>query len=292
VLISFLKLIKYRLSAAVTFSAAAGFIICDCEFHWWRFPAMITGVYLLAGGSSALNQYQERERDRLMTRTANRPIPAGKLKAEVALIIALIMIAAGLFVLLLFSGKAPALLGLFNIVLYNLVYTPLKKQSWLALLPGALVGAVPPMIGFTAAGGEIFHSQAIFLSLFMFIWQLPHFWLLQIAYNNDYNAGGFAEFIRFPQSKTKSTAIFSSVVLIATLVMFAELFGISAGPGIFRFLRSITIALIVSFALLLNVFTTRQDINYPAAPLIKILNLYSFLVLVILMASSYCWLQP
>jgi protoheme IX farnesyltransferase len=292
VLTSFLKLIKYRLSAAVTFSAAAGFIIFSSELHWSRFAATIAGIYLLAGGSSALNQYQERERDGLMDRTANRPLPAGITRPAVALRIAIIMIITGSLTLTLLTGITPALLGLFNITLYNFVYTPLKRQSWLALLPGALVGAVPPLIGFTAAGGQVYASQALFLSLFMFMWQLPHFWLLQLTYKKDYERAGLASFISFPGEKMKKYTIIISILITSTTVMFAGRFGMEIGTGLYISLSVINIVLILSFIFLPPVSSTITKDTNRNTTLLRILNLYSFLVLGIMIIYSYGWLQP
>ena len=286
-LISFLKLIKFRLSAAVTFSAAAGYLVCATDFHWSRFAAMVAGVYLLSGGSSALNQYHESATDRLMERTALRPIPSGDISPVAAVATALALMLTGLAALAVFTNITAALLGLFNILLYNFVYTPLKRRTWLALLPGALVGAIPPLIGFTAAGGALFALPAVFLSLFLFLWQFPHFWLLQIEYRNDYILGGFSGFIRFPRQSAKRIAILLSVVLMSTLIMLAEFFGVTAGPGFSRFLSAVTIALIVSFILIMKASEGRQDYGSQSKLLLKILNIYSFIILVTVIIAAY-----
>jgi protoheme IX farnesyltransferase len=268
------------------FSAATWHILFDGMSDWWGLTATIAGVYLLAGGSSALNQFQERDRDGLMPRTAGRPIPAKQIKETSALLIALSMMAAGILTLFLFTGIVPVILGFINVILYNLIYTPLKRHSSLALLPGALVGAIPPLIGFTAAGGNILAPEALFISLFMFIWQLPHFWLLQIAYNDDYQKAGFDSFIRFPGEKSKKIAILSSIVLVSALVVSGRQFGIFYEKGIYIFLALINVALLLTSAILLQAISAGRNAGKQAAQLLKTLNIYSFIILALIIIVS------
>ena len=186
---AFLALIKYKLCLAVTLTGMAGYIIYKGNFST-DLLLVAVGIFLLAGGASALNQYQERDFDSLMKRTLHRPIPSGDVSPRLALIISLVLISTGAVVLLSIAWL-PSLLGLLNILLYNLLYTKLKRVSYLAILPGALVGAIPPLIGWTAAGGNIFSPAIIYLALLIFMWQVPHFWLLIIKYNKEYEDAGF-----------------------------------------------------------------------------------------------------
>ena len=188
---TYLQLIKFKLSVAVAFSAAAGYILFENAGSLTGLAATAAGVFFLAGGAAALNQFQERRTDALMPRTRKRPLPSHDLRSRTALFAALLMIAGGLVLLASFTGWLPALLGLMNVVLYNLIYTNLKRRTFLAVIPGGLVGAVPPLIGFTAAGGSLFAPQALFLAGFMFMWQLPHFWLLLSSYRLEYVRAGF-----------------------------------------------------------------------------------------------------
>ena len=160
----YLKLIKFRLSLAVAFSAAAGYILFEDAGSFKGLAATFGGVFFLSGGAAALNQYQERRTDALMPRTKKRPLPSHELRSGAALFTALGMIAEGTALLATFTWWLPALLGLVNVVLYNFIYTPLKRHSFLAVIPGGLVGAVPPLIGFTAAGGSLLAPQAMFLA--------------------------------------------------------------------------------------------------------------------------------
>jgi len=185
-----LSLSKYKVSVAVTFTAITGYLVCSGNFDLQIFK-LILGVFILAGGASALNQFQERGFDVRMERTKHRPIPAGKISPRQAFLISILFIITGLILLYAGFGLVPALLGLFNIVWYNLVYTNLKRITPFAVVPGSLVGAVPALIGWTAAGGYLLDPAIVFIALFLFIWQIPHFWLLMLKYGNEYQAAGF-----------------------------------------------------------------------------------------------------
>lgn len=183
-------LIKFFLSLAIAFSAAAGAVFF---LHGFSFVILVcaTGVFFLAAGAAALNQYQEREPDALMERTRHRPIPAGTITPEHALITALCFAVAGTAILWLGSGWLPALLGLLNLAWYNGIYTPLKRRSHFAVFAGAVNGAVPPLIGWVSAGGALADPKILFLAFFIYIWQIPHFWLLLMMYGEEYKKAGF-----------------------------------------------------------------------------------------------------
>ncbi|HBH50135.1 MAG TPA: hypothetical protein DDX98_15930, partial [Bacteroidales bacterium] len=193
------KLAKHRLSVLVTFSAAVGYFIAQGR-SILELGGAVLGVYLLSAGASALNQYQERKYDAQMERTNKRPIPAKEISANSALTVALVLILAG-SMLLYFNGIIPVVLGLLNIILYNVIYTPLKTRTPFSILPGAVVGAIPPMIGWTSAGLSLFHPTIIYIAVFMFLWQLPHFWLLLIKFGGEYEKAGFSSISRYFNTK-------------------------------------------------------------------------------------------
>jgi len=184
------RLVRMRLSLMVTFSALTGYLLTgtvpNLSFLW-----LFAGLFFLSAGASVLNQVQEYRFDALMVRTSTRPIPNGEISRFQASLIAILLIGGGAMVLLL-NGWIPMVLGLLNIVFYNLIYTPLKTRSWLAIFPGALVGGVPPLIGWSSAGFYLFHPNAIFLFIFVCLWQVPHFWLLMIKYGKEYERAGFS----------------------------------------------------------------------------------------------------
>ena len=220
---SFLSLIKYKVSLAVTFTAFTGYLVYTGNFDL-RLLNLIAAVFILAGGSSALNQFQERKYDELMERTMFRPIPSKKITPRYALLLSVLLILAGLIYLYFAFGTVPALLGLFNIVWYNLLYTNLKRISAFAVVPGSLVGAIPVFIGWTAAGGYLFELSIVFIAFFLFIWQIPHFWLLMIKYGDQYEKAGFPTINQSIRIDGLKKIIFSWVVATSVFSIAIPLF--------------------------------------------------------------------
>ncbi|MDR3625830.1 MAG: protoheme IX farnesyltransferase [Ignavibacteriaceae bacterium] len=184
------ELMKLRITTFVTLTTIFGFI-CYAGKITMDIIAPAIGILLLSSGSAVINHYQERFTDALMKRTHNRPIPSGKISAGNALALALILVLSGSAVLFIGSGLAALCIGLLNLFWYNGIYTPLKRKSALAIIPGSLVGALPPMVGWAAAGGSILDPQILILGFFFFIWQIPHFWLLLLIFGKDYEQAGF-----------------------------------------------------------------------------------------------------
>ena len=185
-----LELTKLRISGASTFTAAAGYV----AFLRGADTGLITtllGILLLAMGSSALNEVQEHRFDALMPRTAGRPIPRGDLSPARAAAIAVTLAVAGFLVLLVAHNLTSALLGALAMGWYNGFYTPLKRISAFAVVPGSLIGALPPAIGWTAAGGSVGDPSVLALAFVFFIWQVPHFWLLVGLHAEGYEEAGY-----------------------------------------------------------------------------------------------------
>ena len=151
----------------------------------------MSGIFLLACGASALNQVQERKEDAKMDRTKNRPLPSGKISVKIATLVALLLLFSGTFILSCGYYWISVVLGILNILWYNGFYTGLKKRTAFAVIPGALSGAIPVFMGWTAGGGNISDSKAILLAFFLFMWQIPHFWLLMMKYEGEYRNAGF-----------------------------------------------------------------------------------------------------
>lgn len=155
----------------------------------------VAGSVLLCAGCSALNQVQERGRDARMARTASRPLPAGRVAPGAALAVAAALGAAGLGLFALGGGALLAGLGLAVVALYNGLYTPLKPVTAAALLVGALAGALPPLCGWIGAGGAAWGAQASLIwavTGMVYLWQVPHFWLLAWRRRAEYHRAGFA----------------------------------------------------------------------------------------------------
>jgi protoheme IX farnesyltransferase len=187
---TFLELTKLKISGASTFTAAAGYVAFQRGVNGGLASTLI-GILLLAMGSSALNEVQEHKFDALMPRTANRPIPRGDLSPARGALIAAVLAVAGFLILLLAHNLTAALLGALALAWYNGFYTPLKRVSAFAVVPGSLIGALPPAIGWTAAGGSLADPSVLALAFAFFIWQVPHFWLLVGLHAEGYEEAGY-----------------------------------------------------------------------------------------------------
>jgi heme o synthase len=168
---------------------AGGWWAFASGISWWGLLHTILGTGLIASGTAALNQWYEREADRRMRRTSGRPIPSGRITPRRALAFAIALSLAGFADLWLGVNLLAALLGLFTLLSYLFLYTPLKRRSWLSTTIGAFPGAMPPMIGFAAAHGSI-ASEAWVLFAILFLWQFPHFYSIAWMYREDYARAG------------------------------------------------------------------------------------------------------
>ncbi|TAK11564.1 MAG: protoheme IX farnesyltransferase [Acidobacteria bacterium] len=181
-----LVLTKVRLNTLVVFTTAAGFYMgARGPIDWLQMTMVCFGTALVAGGSAAFNQIQERDVDALMDRTKNRPMPQARVTVARARTVAYGTSIAGLALLLYFSNALAAGIALATSVLYVVIYTPLKLKSSLATVVGAVPGALPPMIGWAASRGSV---ELVSWTLFviMFLWQLPHFLAIAWMYRDDY----------------------------------------------------------------------------------------------------------
>lgn len=212
---------KFKITFFVAFSTGLGYVLAAQQLSI-QMLIPILGVFLMASGASALNHFQEREYDAQMDRTKLRPIPSGKISPDGALYISIGLIALSSVILYFGTSLNALMLGWLNIVWYNAIYTPLKRKFVLAVVPGALVGAIPPMIGWAAVSTELFHPLILATALFFFIWQIPHFWLLVMLYSDDYEKGGFPTLKNLFSEQQISritfiwtlTLVFSSVVIL------------------------------------------------------------------------------
>ncbi len=186
----FLELIKFRITAFVMITTVFGYLCATKEFGIELLGAAI-GIFLLASGSAALNHLQEAVFDAQMERTKNRPIPSGKISSRSVLNIILILSIVGSILLYISSGLTAVVLGSLALLWYNAIYTPLKRKTSFAIIPGSVIGAIPPVVGWVTGGGHLFDPQALLIAFFFFIWQIPHFWLLLLAFGKDYEDAGY-----------------------------------------------------------------------------------------------------
>lgn len=187
------QLTKFGIVIFVLLAGLAGYAtgyFIETPFSWTHLLTFVGGLYFLSSGSLALNQYQEIALDQKMPRTKNRPLVTGVLKPAAALIISITLIILGIVMLFDLTAMA-GWLGIISVVLYNGLYTYLWKPRWIfGAVPGAIPGALPITIGYAASNPEIFNLDSLYLFLIMFLWQMPHFWLLAIKYKDDYQMGG------------------------------------------------------------------------------------------------------
>lgn len=217
-------LTKLPISAMSSLTAVMGYVAFARRLEWGLLTAVL-GTVLFAMGASALNEWQERDFDALMERTRRRPLPAGTVAPPAAFALALFLGAAGFGVLLSAHGWTAALLGLLAMVWYNGVYTPLKRVTAFAAFPGSLIGALPPAIGWTAAGGNLADPAILALCFVFFIWQVPHFWLLLSIHGEDYGRAGFPTLTSRFTPPQLARLTFTWMAATAASCAFVPLFG-------------------------------------------------------------------
>ncbi len=184
-----LELNKVKIIILVTLSTLLGYVMAYGGFSVDAIMPVL-GIFILAGGSAMLNQYQEIEIDRQMERTKNRPLPSGKISPKTVLFILITEIITGSALLYYGSGFLAMQLGLLAVIWYNGIYTNLKKKTPFAVIPGAFIGAIPPAVGWVAGGGAINDPAIIIVGFFFFMWQIPHFWLLALMHGKEYVKAG------------------------------------------------------------------------------------------------------
>lgn len=190
------------------------------------------GVYLLAMGGATLNSWQEREPDGHMQRTRRRPMVKREFSDRQALVQASLLIAIGCIILVCSASFFSAFFALAGLVIYNLVYTPLKKKSLFAIFPGAVCGAIPPCVGWIGVGGGVNDYRFWLLFGLFFLWQIPHFWLVMMMYPEDYTQGPNPSLLdKFPQKAVK----FFFIPWIGSLLVTMLLFMFQPNPGVISF---------------------------------------------------------
>ena len=208
-------LTKPRITALVLFTEAAGMCMApgraDARTRWLS----LLGTALIVASANVLNMWLERDVDALMARTRNRPLPAGRLSPDVALALGLALAALSIPMLLLVN-LTTCLLGLAALITYALVYTPLKRHTYLALLVGAVPGAIPPLLGWSTVAGTV-GLGGVLLFLFLFLWQLPHFAAITIFRADDYRCAGLRVVsVEHGERAARHMIALYSVLLVAT----------------------------------------------------------------------------
>jgi protoheme IX farnesyltransferase len=200
----YVLLTKFRLTITVVLSALLGYCIATTEINWVILLYLALGGFMITSGANTFNQIIERDIDKLMNRTANRPLPSGRMSVAEALIFAFVMAIGGFFMLSYFVNPFSGLIGITSLLLYVLAYTPLKRISSISVLVGAIPGALPPLIGWVAATNKLSFEAWILFSI-QFIWQFPHFWAIAWVLNDEYQKAGF-KMLPSSGGKNKGTA--------------------------------------------------------------------------------------
>jgi heme o synthase len=218
----YLDLTKPRITWLILMSTGIGYFfgMRGSSLDWALLLHTILGTALMASGTAALNQWYEREADRKMRRTMQRPLPAGKMSAARALWFGAALSAAGFIELWLGANLLAALFGLFTLVSYLFLYTPLKQRTWWSTTVGAIPGAMPPVIGYAASGGTLTLESWVLFAI-LFLWQFPHFYAIAWMYREDYERAGI-RMLPVVEPDGRSTArqivLFGSILIPVSLV--------------------------------------------------------------------------
>ncbi|KQR69827.1 heme o synthase [Pedobacter sp. Leaf176] len=237
----FSKLIKFRLSFTVVFSASISFLIGQKmqigrghipSIDWGNWLILIAGGFLVTAAANCFNEIIEVDLDRLMSRTKDRPMPAGRMTTGQGLVLGVFMAFLGTWLLGQLNLET-GLLSVFSILLYAFVYTPMKRKSPIAVFVGAIPGALPPLIGYLAAFGslksdlflDIDYKIAIILFLIQFVWQFPHFWAIAWVLDDDYKKAGFRLLPTKKRDRTSALFTFVSTLILIPVSLLPTFYG-------------------------------------------------------------------
>jgi heme o synthase len=218
---AYIELTKPRITYLILVSTALGYYLgADGIDDIWKFIMCLLGSSFVSSGSGALNHFMEVSSDALMDRTRFRPLPSGLIKPNSARLFGLILILIGVLILLYFTNLLTATLAVITVILYILIYTPLKKITWLNTSIGAIPGAIPPLGGWTAATGELNPESWILFGI-LYFWQHPHFYAIAFMFKRDYAKAGYQMLpvLDIKGKRTNRQIIWHSLMLIPISLM-------------------------------------------------------------------------
>lgn len=210
-------LTKMRLSLLVVFSADMAYLFAVDHYSWQNLVLISFAGYLITGASNAINQIFEKDSDKLMERTKNRPLPSNEMSVITATIIAGICGVSGILILSIYFNIFSGLLGALALISYAFIYTPFKKISPIAVFIGAIPGAMPLLIGWTAATNSI-GLGGILLFTIQFFWQIPHFWAIAWVLDDDYKKAGFS-LLPSSEGRTRGAALQNIPYLVGLIIV-------------------------------------------------------------------------
>ncbi|RZA04037.1 MAG: protoheme IX farnesyltransferase [Sphingobacteriaceae bacterium] len=279
---NFTKLIKLRLTLLVVFSASISYLI-GCKVNgvmmWGNWVILIIGGFLVTSAANCFNEIIEKDLDKLMKRTKDRPIPAGNMTTGQALVMGLGMGISGTYLL---GGLniLTGLLSVFSIVLYAFAYTPLKRKSPIAVFVGAIPGALPALIGYVASYGKI-DTIALILFGIQFVWQFPHFWAIAWVLDDDYKLAGFRLLPTGERDKTSAIITFITTLILLPVSLLPTIYGFGG-----YFVGGVS--LLCSLVFLYQAFNLMRTLQVEAArklmfgsflylPVVQLMFLFDFL---------------
>ena len=281
----YFQLIKFTLSFMVVFSSVISFLLApNVEFHLPTVLILFVAGMLITGSANAINQVLERETDAMMRRTASRPVAAKRMTVQEGYTFAGVCAAAGVIMLWYFFNFTSAALGLFSLILYGFVYTYLKKVNSIAVLVGAVPGALPCLIGWVAATNEFSIGGWVLFSI-QFLWQFPHFWAIAWVAHEDYSKAGF-KLLPSDKGPTKFTAlqaiIYSMLMIPIGLLPHMELPGVKDFP--MSGMVSMWIVLICNLAMVLLSVNLYRKMDKKSA---RMVMFGSYIYLMVVFLSLY-----
>lgn len=247
----FIMLLKFRLSSLVVFSGVFGYILgVEGAINPLVLISLGIGSFFITGGANIINQIIEKDLDKLMKRTQNRPLPTGVITVNEAIVFSTVLSVIGVVILAVFVNPFSAGLSLVSLLLYGFIYTPMKQVSPISVAIGAIPGALPPLIGWVAATGSV-TSGALIVFIIQFIWQFPHFWAIAWVGDDDYTKAGFK---MLPSSRGKSTSTAIQIMLYTLFLIPAGIlpahYGLTGLPSAIVAVLAGVLFLLSTFALL------------------------------------------
>jgi protoheme IX farnesyltransferase len=274
---NYLQLSKLTIMLPVSLTGFTGYFIFNPHLSL-KLIFVSFGILLMGISASSLNQIQEITLDSKMERTRSRPIPAGRIKVNSAIIFAICTFLAGIYFIFSGGNLMAALIGLFAVLWYNLIYTYLKRITAFAVIPGALTGALPPLIGWIAAGGGILDKPVLFLEFLFFTGQIPHFWLLIIKYGQEYKKAGIPTLTDIFTNDQINRLTFTWVLTSVIAAIFLCYFEIIRTGLVIGILLAASVFLIWKFSALVK--SGADNKNYKKYSIL--LDIYFLLVLILL----------
>jgi len=277
---NYLELSKLKIMIPVSLTGFTGFFIFDPQLSL-RIILVSIGILFLGISASVLNQIQETDLDYRMKRTQKRPLPAKLISIPQAFVFFFIMLSAGTFLVYSYGNLISALIGLFTIFWYNGIYTYAKRITAFAVVPGAFTGALPPLIGWVAAGGGIWDKPVIFLEFLFFTGQIPHFWLLVLKYGEEYEKAGMPSLTGIMSRQQINRLTFTWVVTSVIAALFLCYFEIIHNTLISGILLIASVFLIWKFSRLVRTTADNNSLRLYSAFLYS----YYFLIIILLISD-------